>query len=137
MFIEMNLNDIIASSESINVYINGEVTVYKQEEMQFNQIVEGWMLLTENSREMPAFGVSLNGETLVARNSGIWVEFVFDRQYNHNGMSFEKLLIKVEKEWHGFNIVRYNVQGGYSGRCYFIDLVGKNMTIFYDILSNL
>ena len=133
----MNLNDIIASSESINVYNDGKIAVYNQEEIQFNQIVEGWMLLIENSREMPAFGVSLNNETLIARNSGLWVEFVFDRQYEHTGMPFEKLLIKVEKEWQGFNIFRYNAQGGYSGRCYFIDLIGRNMANFYDILSNL
>ena len=133
----MNLNDIVATSESINLYNNGEMTTYKKNETPYNQIVEGWMLLLENSREMPAFGVSLNGETLEARNSGLWVEFVFDRQYTRNGMSFEKLLLKVEKDWHGFNVVRYNAQGGYSGRCFFFDLVDKNMSKFYDILCNL
>ena len=133
----MNLNDIITSAESINVYNNGEVTVYRQDEEQYNQIVDGWIILTENSREMPAFGVSLNNETLEARKSGLWVEFVFVKRYEHHGMPFEKLLIKVEKEWHGFNIMRYNSQSGYSGRCFFFDLVGENMSKFCEILCNL
>ena len=137
MFIEMKLNDIIASSESINVYNEGKMTAYRPDEMPYNKIVEGWMILTESVREMPAFGVSLNDETIKARNSGLWVEFVFDKQYTHSSMTFEKLLVKVEKEWQGFNIVRYNTQGGYNGRCYFFDLVGNNMSQFYDILVNL
>ena len=137
MSIVMELNDIIASSESINVYNNGEMTVYGQEETPFNQIIEGWTALCENAREMPAFGVSLNNETIEARSVGLWVEFVFDREYSHSNMTFEKLLVKVEKRWQGFNIFRYKSQDGYNGRCYFLDLVGNDMSNFYDILVNL
>ena len=137
MVIEMELKDIAALAESINVYNNGEITIYGQNEEPYNQIVEGWTVLCKNAHEMPAFGVSLNNETIEARNVGLWVEFVFDETKSHNNMMFEKLLIKVEKEWHGFNIVRYNEKNGYGGRCYFIDLVGKNMSQFYDILANL
>ena len=137
MFNVTELNEIIAESESINVYNDGKTVVYGRVETPFNQIVEGWITLCENAREMPAFGVSLNDETIEARKAGLWVEFVFDKQYEHSNMTFEKLLIKVEKEWQGFNIVRFNAKGGYSGRCYFFDLVGNNMLQFYDILINL
>ena len=137
MVFEMELNDIIATSQSIIVYNNNVITVYRPEETPYNKIVEGWKALCENSHEMPAFGVSLNNETLEAIGSGLWVEFVFDKQYSHNSMTFEKLLVKVEKEWHGFNIVRYNAQGGYYGRCYFFDLLSKDMSQFYDVLVNL
>ena len=137
MVIEMELKDIAALAESINVYNNGEITIYCQNEEPYNQIVEGWTVLCENAHEMPAFGVSLNNETIEARSVGLWVEFVFDEPKSHNNMTFEKLLIKVEKEWHGFNIIRYNEKNGYVGRCYFIDLVGKNMSQFNDILANL
>lgn len=137
MIFETQLGDIVTSSESINVYHDGEQTAYKQGESSYNQIVEGWIILTEGAHEMPAFGVSLNQETVAAREVGLWVEFVFDKQYSHSGMHFEKLLIKVEKKWQGFNIIRYNEQGGYCGRCFFLDLVGKNMSDFYDILMNL
>ena len=133
----MELNEIIATSESINIYNDGDVTVYQQKESPYNSIIEGWMKMCENAHEMPAFGVSLNNETVEVMNTGLWVEFVFDTVQSHNNRSFEQLLVKVEKEWQGFNIVRYSAHGGYSGRCYFYDLNGKNMAQFYDILSNL
>lgn len=137
MSIVMELNELIETSESINVYNDGEVTVYRQNETPYSKIVEGWVGLTKYSREMPAFGVSLNNETLNAMEAGLWVEFVFDKQYTHSNMTFEKLLVKVEKQWQGFNIIRYNSKGGYEGRCYFLDLVGNDMSQFYDILMNL
>ena len=137
MFVATELNDIIESSESINVYNDGKVSVYTQKETPYKQIVEGWRELTENSHEMPAFGVSLNNYTTEAMRVGLWVEFVFDKQYTHSDMPFEKLLVNVENQSQGFNIIRYNSQGGYNGRCYYFDLLDKNMSKFYDILANL
>ncbi len=137
MFIAMELNEIIESSDSINVYNNGETFVYRQQDAPYSQIIDGWTTMTDGVHEMPAFGVSLNKQTVEAMNDGLWVEFVFDKQYTHSGMSFEKLLVNVEKEWQGFNIIRYNADDGYSGRCYYYDLVGKDMSQFYDILANL
>lgn len=137
MFVATELNEIIESSESINVYNDGQVFVYTNKEAPYKQIVEGWLALTENSHEMPAFGVSLNNYTTEAIRVGLWVEFVFDRQYTHSDMPFEKLLVKVESQSQGFNIIRYSSQGGYDGRCYYFDLLGKDMSSFYDILVNL
>ena len=137
MYVAMGINDIVATSESITVYNDGETTVHRPQEPAYNKIVDGWKALLENAREMPAFGVSLNNETIEVMKSGLWVELAFDCQYSHNNMQFEKLLLKVERGWQGFNIIRYNAENGYSGRCYFFDLVGKNMSQFYEILINL
>ena len=137
MFTVLELNEIIASAESINVYRSGAVTSYGQNETPYNEIVEGWKILCESAHEMPAFGVSLNNETLEVMKLGLWVEFVFDSLQTHNGMTFEKLLIKVEKQWKGFNIIRYNQRDGYNGRCFYFDLVDRDMSNFYDILANL
>ena len=137
MFIATELNEIIELSESGNVYHDGVTIVYGKGEERFNQILEEWIVLTDDARDMPAFGVSLNRETIEAMSNGLWVEFVFDKQYTHNEMPFEKLLVNVEKQSQGFNIIRYNSQGGYSGRCFYFDLVDKDMTRFYDFLINL
>ncbi len=137
MFIVEELNDIIETCESINVYNDGLTAVYGADEAPYNNIIEEWILLTENSHEMPAFGVSLNKETTEAMSIGLWVEFVFDKQCAHNEMPFEKLLVKVEKQSQGFNIIRYNSMDGYSGRCFYFDLVDRDMSVFYDVLTNL
>lgn len=137
MLIEMELNEVIDYSEKINVFKNGETVTYVKGESPYCQIIDGWRSLTENVHEMPAYGVSLNNETIKAMKNGLWVEFVFDKQFWHNEMPFERLLVNAEKDWQGFNIIRYTTQEGYSGRCYYFDLINKNMSEFYDILANL
>lgn len=137
MQVEMNLSNIVESAESINVYNDGNIISFTEKEKTFDVLVEGWQDLLDNSHEMPAFGVSLNRHTTEEMKKGLWVEFVFEKQIFYNEMPFEKLLVKVEKLWQGFNIIRYNASGGYDGRCYYVDLVGKNMSVFYDILINL
>lgn len=133
----MNLSNIVESAESINVYNDGNIISFTEKEKTFDVLVEGWQDLLDNSHEMPAFGVSLNRHTTEEMKKGLWIEFVFEKQIFYNEMPFEKLLVKVEKLWQGFNIIRYNASGGYDGRCYYVDLVGKNMSVFYDILINL
>lgn len=137
MIIECPINDTVAKSESIVVYVDGKQANYSFDDVNYAKIMNGWRDMTANAHEMPAFGVSLNDETLAALCSGVWVEFVFDRQLSHNDMPFEKLLVEVNRLWQGFNIVRYNSNNGYSGRCFYFDLNGKNMSNFYDILLNL
>lgn len=137
MQVDMNLSDIVETAEYINIYNDGNMISYSNEEESFGVLVEGWKDLLNNSHEMPAFGVSLDRETTKALKDGIWIEFAFEKQNFYNEMPFEKLLVKVEKLWRGFNIVRYNSEGGYDGRCYYIDLAGKNMSDFYNIIVNL
>lgn len=137
MLIDTELNEIIETSQSINVYKDGEIDLYSRNDEPYAQIISEWKYMTDNARDMPAFGVSLNKETTAARNNGLWVEFVFDKCKTHNEMPFEKLLVNVERQWQGFNIIRYNSDEGYSGRCFYYELVNKDMSNFYDLLMNL
>ena len=86
---------------------------------------------------MPAYGVSLDKKTVKAMKNGLWVEFDFGKLTEYNGMPFEKLLVEVGKEFYGFNIIRYTSERGYDGRCFYIDLVNKNMSDFYNILMDI
>ena len=90
--------------------------------------------MLSGAHEMPAYGVSLDRETRKAVKSGVWAEFVFDKALSSNGMPFEKLLVNVQPEWSGFNIIRYTAAHGYDGRCFYYDLVNKDMRLFYDCL---
>ena len=87
------LNDIIAMAENITLYRGGDATTYFSGDDGFAEIIKGWNTLCDCTREMPAFGVSLNDETVAAMKKGIWVEFAFDKQYSHNDLKFEKLLV--------------------------------------------
>lgn len=133
----MEINEIFTETEKINVYNNGSSTTYLVGQKPYEDIMLSWNNLLNGSHEMPAFGVSLNGETVKQLKSGLWVEFDFGKQTEHNGMPFEKLLVEVNKSFYGFNIVRYTQARGYDGRCFYIDLVNKDMSELYDVLINI
>lgn len=137
MIIMADLNTVFEKAYEINVYNDGVKTTYCAGGEEYAKMLAEWNGLLKGSHLMPAYGVSLHRETTKAINSGLWAEFCFDRVYESGGMPFEKLLIKIEKEYTGFNIIRYNTNYGYDGRCFYIDLVNKNMGGFYDILLNL
>lgn len=124
-------------TEQINVYSDGVKTRYSAGDDGYNKILAGWNKMIEGAHQMPALGVSINKLTLQEMQKNLWVEFAFSKQYECCGMSFEKLLVAVNKDYYGFNLIRYNTEYGYEGRCYYIDLVGKNMSEFYELLNNL
>ena len=134
MCIDVNLVDIVDEAQTITVYNDGEALKYNCGEQAFDSIVTAWHEMTDGSHEMPAFGVSLNSETVKAMSVGVWVEFAFAKQLEYNGMPFEKLLINVQKSFTGFNIIRYTSERGYDGRCFYLDILNKNMGDFYNIL---
>ena len=135
MVMEIELEKMTDFAESVGVYSDGEHIVYGAGEGKFNLICAEWNNMICGAREMPAFGVSLNGETVKAMKSGVWVEFSFNQTLSSNGMPYEKLLVNVQPKWSGFNVIRYTAKHGYDGRCFYYDLVNKNMRAFYDCLT--
>lgn len=137
MSISVELDDAFEYAEKINVYNEGDKGVYGSDDDKYDKILVGFKEMIDGAHIMPAFGVSLDGETRKELNSGLWVEFEFNEQMDYNEMPFEKLLIKVEENYSGFNLIRYTSTEGYFGRCFYYDLVNKNMSEFYTVLMNL
>ncbi|MDE6868414.1 MAG: hypothetical protein K2J83_04650 [Clostridia bacterium] len=134
MSISVNLDDAFERAENINVYNEGAITSYAAGTKSFNKILACWVDMINNAHIMPAFGVSLDGCTIKAIQSGLWVEFDFGQRLESGEMPYEKLLIQVARGFSGFNLIRYNSVGGYDGRCFYYDLNGKNMDELYDLL---
>ena len=133
----MEIFEVFDEAEIINVYIGGVKTAYSAGEEEYKKILASWNEMIDGAHDMPAYGVSLDNLTRKEMKSGLWVEFDFGKVLDCNEMPFEKLLIKVEKDYYGFNLIRYNTNYGYDGRCFYLDLNGKNMGNFYDLLLNL
>ena len=83
-----------------------------------------------NSHEMPALGVSLDNETRNELKNGLWLEFNYKTTQTYNEMPFDSLLIKVEPDNSGFNVLRKH-DNLYEGRCYYINL-DCNMSALYN-----
>lgn len=133
----MEIFEVFDEAEIINIYNDGIKTAYSAGEEEYKKILVSWNEMIDGAHDMPAYGVSLDNLTRKEMKSGLWVEFDFGKVSECNEMPFEKLLVKVEKDYYGFNLIRYNVDFGYDGRCFYLDLNGKNMGNFYDLLLNL
>ena len=132
---EIELDKMTDYAQSVSVIVDGVTTAYVVGEQKFNEICAAWNNMIFGAHQMPAFGVSLDRETKQAIKSGVWAEFVFDKEMSSGGMPYEKLLVNAQPEWSGFNIIRYTAKHGYDGRCFYYDLVNKDMSSFYDCLT--
>lgn len=137
MVIVEELDNIFNEAEEIIVYDNDVKTSYKAGSPKYGEILESWNITISSAHQMPALGVSIDEYTRKELKSGIWLEFCFDTVYECCGMPFEKLLIGLDKEYYGFNLIRYTAEHGYEGRCFYLDLFGKNTNDLYDLLSNI
>lgn len=130
------ITEAFDAAEQINVYREGRKTSYVAGSAPFGKIMASWNAMIENARPMPAYGVSLNGETEQALQRGVWVEFDFGFPRTCYDLPFEKLLVEVQKSFSGFNLIRYNTACGYDGRCFYLDLAEhRNMGGLYDLLA--
>ena len=126
--------DLFCEAEMIVFYKDGQQVLLSQKEQ--NQIDNLFSEAIEDSFSMPAFAVSLDNLTKEEMKSGLWLEFVFDKTMSINEMPFDSLLVNVNKDQYGINLIRGN-DGIYEGRCFYLDLRGKNLDELYDYLSNI
>jgi len=106
--------------KSIKIYTNGDVKTISKDEKIFLEINNKLKDLFSNSRIMPAFGVSLDENVKQEIQTDNWIELEYSQTQTLNGLSFDKLLFRLE-ECYGFNLIR-NFNNSYNGRCIFIDL---------------
>ena len=125
--------DLFSEASMIKVYNNGQIIEMTEEEQ--NKFDKLFFDAISNSRQMPAFGVSLHNLTIEEMQYGIWVKFLFNKTIVKSEMSFDELLICVQKDCHGVNVIRGN-KGRYEGRCYYLDLDG-NLDDVYEFLTSL
>ena len=127
------LPDIFGEAQMVKVYNDGqEIVMSEESKSDFDTL---FVEALDNARQMPAFGVSIHKLTVEEMKSGIWVKFIYQQTMEADGMPFDELLVHVQKDMHGVNIIRGN-GGSYNGRCFYLDLNGT-LDEVYDFLANL
>lgn len=116
---EQKINDILKTASSIVIYRDGKRQIFAAGQAGFSNILSKILASFENSRIMPAFGVSLHDETLKAMQTGAWVEVGFSTQQELNDLPFTSLLFRLDNAF-GINLIRQH-EGQYSGRCIYLD----------------
>lgn len=125
--------EIFPAATQMIVYHDGVATTYDQGDAGYIAILAALDTMAQGSHEMPAFGVSLDTETRQARNSGLWLELIFDGTQSFHNFHFDSLLFAVQPDHQGFNLMR-QLDGRYEGRCLYLALAGDMQELF-DTLS--
>ena len=123
LFCEANMIEIYKDGETLQVSTN-----------QLDEIDSLFYESISESLSMPAFGVSIDSLTKEAMKSGIWIEIFFDQTIIINEMPFDSLLIEIKENICGTNVIRGN-DGVYQGRCFYLDLNGKNFNDLFQYLN--
>lgn len=134
----MKLKAVFNYCNSIILYNDGQKKEFFKGDEEYSTILAEWKNLLSNSLEMPAFGVSLDRLTREDMKTGTWIEFIYAKKWEYADLPFEKLLINADERFAGVNVIRYEKERGYSGRCFYIDLTnGKTLKIISDFIKNI
>ena len=133
----MSIIDSLPFCTAIEVTYNNKPTLYNYESKEYNDILHTFMQMSQDGHQMPALGVALHDETVSQKQQGMFVEFVFSGVQVYDNMPFESLLIQIEPESQGFNLIR-KTDGTYQGRCFYYNLSdNQTMQQLYDVILNI
>ncbi len=125
----INICDSFKEASSIIITKDGEEFTFQRGDDKFELVIKELCKVTENSNEMPAFGVSIDKLTREKKQTGLFIELEFPCEHWHNEMNFETLLIEVNKDFSGVNIIR-KVNGKYEGRCFYLNLANTMESLY-------
>ena len=129
----LSLLDCFNNAPLLKAYSDGQELLMDEQALQeFGKLLSDAL---QESVEMPAFCVSIHDQTLESFNMGIWVRFIYFQPQVHKNMPYDELLIKIEKDTFGLNVIRGNF-GRMEGRCFFLNLK-NNFNQLYDYLNSL
>lgn len=132
---EQSIVSCFENASNISVCDDGKKFLFFKGDDKFEAIYKSLKHILNGSHDMPALGVSLDSEIQKAKQSGFWLELIFDSVQTFNEMPFECLLFEVKSDFSGVNLHR-KFDGKYQGRCFYIDL-NSTMKPLFDILKNL
>ena len=133
--INTNIIDFLPQCKNILLYIDGNKKSYSKQDSQYNIIMQSFLDACKDGHEMPALGVALDQETKSNMTSGVFLEFVYDKQLTHNDMPFETLLVQINADDCGLNLIR-KTNNQYQGRCFYY-MLKQNLKNVYATLIKL
>ena len=130
-----SITEYFKNAKSITIIKNDEKFSYVKGDDKFEELLSALQNVTKDAHEMPAYGVSLDSDTKQAMQTGTWIELQFETFKMHNDLPFEALLIEVNENYEGINIIRKNNKT-YDGRCFYLNLK-SNMKNLSDKVKNI
>lgn len=126
--------DVLPFVSQYQLIVDGNVVELTEEESQ--NLQTSIEQLFENSYTMPAFGVVFDEMYKEEIKNGYFVSMKFESPIEVNGLPFDELVFKVEKDFQGVNLMRGN-KGIFQGRCIYLNLQEKNMENLYNLIEEI
>ena len=115
-----NIQDCFNNSTTINLIIDGDFKTFNQNSKQYKNYVD----IVKTTKKL----------TKQEIKNGVWIQFNFDRVYKNSQMPFDGLLIKIENQSYGLNLIRkYNNK--YDGRCFYLNLEIDTSNFYNELLN--
>jgi len=130
--VNMSITSFFNQVSQISIFCNNQQIIVDNSEKI--EIIESLKEITNNAHEMPAYGVAIDHEVRDAMRLGLWLELNFNNTMTHEGMTFDNLLINIDPEASGFNLIRQH-DGIYEGRCYYLSLDNTMEKLYNAIIS--
>ena len=127
------IQDAIMNADSITVNISQNEYVVDKGSAQYDGLMDFVQRILDGSHQVPALGVAIHSEVIEEKKNKNWIEFKFGESSECGEMPFDSLLIFLEKDMGGINVLR-SYKGKYEGRCFYINL-NSNLSDFFNILN--
>ena len=129
---EYDLSDVINDCSSVEVYRGGVKELLSPDKA--DKVKRLIISMNDGGYEMPGYGVSIDSLTREEMKNGVWVRLVYPERTYRGEIPFESLLIKVERDYCGYNLIR-EYDGKYQGRVFYYNLKeGTTMQVLHELL---
>lgn len=127
--------DVLPYVQEYNLLVNGQIVeISAEQQAQLQMKVDE---LLQNTRTMPAFGVTLPDELDADKLENVYICLKFDKTLSVNDLPFDELCFRVDKDCHGFNLNRGN-NGVFQGRAIYLDILQDGtMNDLYDFVTEI
>lgn len=133
--LELEIIDAFKQANKIIVTNNGKVVAFEKGSDELKKIID--ILVNEtflDSYSMPALSVSLDMFIDDLKKQGMFMEIEFDKEFDFDGMNFDKLGFLVKEDFCGVDLNR-SVKAKYFGRNFYLNLKGNMASLQKYLIS--
>ena len=113
-----------------------KIVVFKDNHCQKIDIKDEFIELIEGAYTTPSYAAADNDVLCKAREKGVWIELVFNKEIGYNEYKFEKLLMQLKPKYNFINFFR-GIAVNYSGRCITLNLATNTTGLYKSITKKI
>ena len=127
------IDTFLSGSSEIVIYKDSQIVKLSTDEQ--TEIKNLLIIAFGNAVQMPAYSVCIDEFVKEEINEGYWLKIIYNDTQIKDEMHYDELLIHIENNLKGVNILRGN-DGKFEGRCYYF-ILENNLNDVYQYIDTL